>query len=450
MSRLPLVLALSLALAPALAGCMSQGDAPEGEAPAVKASAEDAGALDGPAPAAAKEAYEAQSEAGAVTVHPLSIQTTPAKAPYTQEFSGEFQPYQCMPTGGGLPLGGLGLAQGGQWFDVAEAFSANDVFSYEVTLTFTNTEQSWGELHLWHQFDQVGNYWTEPTSEGRGEIVLNFTGQGFILNAEPFALVGVDCWYGQVTSPLPYTISVSISFAEGAVPAQTPVLVTVPEGATRLFTSGLALDGAAPVESHYRVFAPDDSVLCECGLASDETLDVLELPAPGDYVILVDHTSNGFVAFGLDAPSPAPLQPLGTTFVEFVLASSDGGPVDETVSIDLPSTPLNMGTWVFAPGAFDGPPSVGAGHNVRVEVSNSRGVVLRNAMVGYLTYHAAAPGFFMTNDWFAIPLDGEWEFFTDHHAFNVGQHTVTVQADQLRGEARMIAMLYDRASAAPS
>lgn len=69
------------------------------------------------------------------------------------------------------------------------------------------------------------------------------------------------------------------------------------------------------------------------------------------------------------------------------------------------------------------------------------------SMVGYLTYHAAVPGIFITNDWFAIPLDGEWEFYQDHHAYDVGQHTVTVKADQLRGEARMLVQLYDRASA---
>lgn len=105
-----------------------------------------------------------------------------------------------------------------------------------------------------------------------------------------------------------------------------------------------------------------------------------------------------------------------------------------------------MGAWVFAPGDFEGAPDVGAGHNFHLTVANARGDVLRMSLAGYLTFHAAVPGMFATNEWYAVPIDGDWEFFQDHHAYDLGGHTVTVQADSLRGRAMLFAQFYDRAA----
>lgn len=441
------LLAALLVVTPLLAGCFADDESPL-QAQRVAASAADAGAVEGEAPSAAKEAYQLQASGGsdAITAYPIPFPTNAPKPPYANEFTGEFQPYQCLPTGGGLPLGGLGFANGGQSFDVSEAFAAGDVFRYDVQLTFTNTDESWAELHLWHQFDGVGNYWSEPTSEGRGEIVLNFTGQGYIVNEEFFAGVGVDCWYGSVTSPIPYRIVVAVTYAEGAVPSQVPVMLPIPEGASRLIVSGLALEGAGAVTSHFRVFAPDDSLVCECALTSADEASVVELPEAGEYVVLVDHTEGGFVAFALDAMPAAPLKPLATRSERFDLAASDGGSLDESMQLDLPSTPLGMWSWVFAPGEWADPPNAGAGHNLKIAVTNARGDVLRMSMVGYFTYHASVPGIFGTNDWYAVPLDGDWEFFQDHHAFDLGGHTVTVKADAIRGRVALFASFYDRGS----
>lgn len=439
-------LLVALLTAPLFAGCFSDGAGPETQA-VVAGSAEEAGAVDGPAPAAAKDPYRLSGDAGAeeVTVYPVSIQTNTPKPPYVQEFTGEYSAQQCTP-GGELPLGGLGLAEATKMFDVAEAFAPNDVFSYDVTLTWTNTDQSWAELHLWHQFDGVGNYWSQPTSEGRGEIVLNFTGQGFIVNDEFFAMVGIDCWFGQITSPLAFRIAVTLTFAEGAVPSQLPVLVRVPEGATRLFASGLALDASRGVTSHFRVFAPDDSLVCECALNSNEDAAIVELADAGDYVVLVDHTENGFVSLALDAMPDAALRPLPVVGEQYPLLASDGDrAIDETLQVQLPSTPLFLWGWINAPGPIDGSPNAGAGHNAKIAVSNARGDVLRIAMVGFATYHAHVPGVLMTNDWYAVPLDGDWEFFSDHHAYDLGGHTVHVTAETLRGEAVLFAGHYDRA-----
>ena len=365
---------------------------------------------------------------------------------FAEQFTGEFQPQECLPTGGGLPLGGLGLARGGKFFDVGEAFAKNDVFRYDVTLSFENSDQSWAELHLWNQFDNAGNYWNEPTSDGRGQVILNFTGQGFIVNDDFFAGVGVDCWYGQVTDPIPFTIDLNVIFAEGAVPAAQPVLLKVPEGTMKLFASGVAIDASKGVTAHFRVFRPDDSLVCACSLLSAQQVSTVPLEAAGDYVILVDHSENGFLSFGLDKESADKLRPLAARFEQFPVASSDGGPIDETLQIKLNSTPLNMGGWVFAPGDIMGNPDVGAGHNVKVAVSNAHGDVLRMGLVAYGTYHASVPNMMTTNDWYAIPIDGDWEFYQDHHAYDLGAHTVHVSAEQLRGVVMLFAQFYDRAT----
>lgn len=441
-----ILLSLTL-LAPLFAGCLAE-DAPPAAADAVAASAQDAGAVQGPAPAAAKDAYTVRTTtdeaAPTVTVHPARIETNAAKMPYTDTFEGVFSPQDCSPTGSGLPVGGFGLASPRRAFNVTDAFAKDDVFSYDVSLAWTNTDQSWGDLHLWHRFDGVSNTWTEFTGDKRGEVVLNFTGQGFIVSEDFLAFVGVACWYGAVTQPIPFTITLSVVFAEGAVPSDVPVLLRVPEGATKLFATGVALDPDAPVLSHYRVFGPDDELVCECALNSDETVDVLELDVPGDYVVLVDHTANGFLSLGLDAPVE-PLVPLDSQFAMYPLFASDGSTaVAETIMLDIPSTPLRLWAWVFAPGSIQDPPNVGAGHNLKISVTNGRGEVLRTSMVGYATYHAAVPGVLMTNDWYAVPLDGEWEFFVDHHAYDLGAHTVQLTADQMRGEARLFALHYLR------
>lgn len=447
MARTPLALALVLLLAP-LAGCFSE-DTPPAEASLVAADAAEAGAVDGPAPVAAKNPYQlADAEGGqATTVYPIAIETNAAKAPFSDTFTGEFQPQGCLPTGGGLPLGGLGFARNNFAFEITEAFAQHDVFRYDATLTFANTDSSWAELHLWTRFDNAGDYWNEPTSESRGETVINFTGQGFIVNEEFFAGVGVECWFGQITTPIPFTLTIDVSFAEGGVPSAQPVMLSAPEDATRLFATGLAIDGAKPVSSHFRVFAPDDSLVCECALSSNMPSVSIELAeGAGDYVILVDHTENGFLTFALDAPPTSPLKPLNSRFERFDVASSDGGSIDETVELVLNSTPLGMGAWVFAPGDISGTPDVGMGHNVQLTVANARGDVLRTKMVGYGTFHAAVPGMLSTNRWYAVPLDGDWEFFVDHHAFDLGGHTVTVHADTLRGKMTVFAQFYDRAT----
>lgn len=446
-----LVLSLLLVL-PVFAGCLGEEPASEPEAPPVAKSAEDAGAKSGDAPVAATQPYQVTlgdegSSQEVVTAYPVSLETNAAKPPLTLTFDGEFDAASCNPLGG-LPFGGLGAAQSWRFNDFSDQLAKGDVLSYAIEMKYTNTDQSNAELHLFYGVDTVQDYWQEPTGDVRGEVVMNFTGQSYRVDDEGPAWVAAACWYGVLTTPIPYTLTVTLTFAQGSVPSGAPMLLKVPANATRLFVSGVPLDAAQGVSSHYRVFAPDDSVLCECGLSSAGASASLVLPEPGDYVLLVDHTANGFVSFALDAPSPASLKPLGAEWATYPLTTSDGGPVDEAVDVDLPSTPLAMNAWVFPPGFSQGAPTpdAGMGKAVSLSITNGRGEVVRMKLGGYVTFHAGVPGQWMFGQWIPVALPGgEWEFFVDHHAYGPGAHQVSLKAEQMRGEAVLFAMHYVRA-----
>ena len=444
---LPILLVL-----PLFAGCLGGDEAPAATAPPVAKSAEEAGAKAGDAPVAASQPYQVTlGDEGAsqavVTAYPVTLETNAAKPPVTLDFSGEFDAASCNPMGG-LPFGGLGLAESWRWSGFADSLEQGDVLSYAIEMRYTNTDQSWAELHLFYGVDTVQDYWEEPTGDKRGEVVMNFTGQSYRVDDDGPAWVGAACWYGAVTTPIPYTLTVTLTFAQGSVPSGAPMLLEVPPNATRLFVSGVPLDPTQGVNSHYRVFGPDDLLVCECGLSSAQTSASLALPGPGDYVILVDHTANGFVSFALDAPPAAPLKPLEAEWEMYPLLTASGEPVDTLVDVDLPSTPLAMNVWVFPPGFSEGAPTpdAGFGKDVSITLTNGRGEVVRTKLGGYATFHVGVPGAWTIGQWFPVVVPGgEWEFFVDHHAYGPGAHQAQLKASQMRGEAVLFAMHYVRA-----
>lgn len=447
-------LCLLVALAAALAGCASGPSATEESVP-VKASAESAGAVDGPAPAAPKEAYAATAssatgsgESESLTVFPVLFPTNAAKAPFVEEYTGAFTPNDCSPNGQLLPSR---FIPGGapKWWNVSEAFAPGDVFSYAVTLTWTNTDDSWADLHLGNTFGGASDYWQEPTNDKRGEVVLNFTGQGYFGPAGR-AMVGADCWYGFTKDPIPFVIKLELTFAEGALPASTPALITVPDNATRLVARGVAVNPDEGVLSHFRVFKPDDTLLCECALDPMTAAATLPLIEGGDYVIIVDHTTNGFVSFGLDVVSPTPMKALShkmTPHVIFKDLNENGFSKEAAITFD--SVPLSMRAWVFPEGFSERKaPSAGAGSKYEIHVTSPRGEVLRQKMAAYATYRVSVPGVFSFQDWRPVAVPGgEWEFYTDHHAYSYGTHLVNVKADQIRGDVVLFVQQYDRAAA---
>lgn len=438
-----LLLALLTLAAPLLAGCLA--DEPVAAATESAPAAQDAGAVAGPAPSAPKEAFTVADEdaGGLATAYPVAMTTNPAKEPVTLDFTGEFQAQQCTPMGS-LPFGGLGLASPFASHDLSDAFSPGDVYAYHLELRFTNTDQSWAEIHLGYNLGGENDFWNEPTGDLRGEVVLSFEGQGYRLDADDPAFAFVACWYGSVTDPIPYTLTARFTFAEAAVPAQTPVLLSVPDNATRLFVRGVPLSEDKGVLSHYRVFAPDDSLVCECALGSDQETATLELPGPGDYVVLVDHTADGFVGFALDAPPAQALRPLEREWAVYSVHATDGtSPVDVLTPLDFPSTPLNVGAWVWPADLTEGAPGAGFGKGYSLTLSNARGDVLRQRMFGFVDYRVVAPGIW-TQSWYPVPVPGEWEFFEDHHSFDVGAHEAHLVAEQFRGEAVVFAQHYVR------
>lgn len=447
--------ALPLAAIVLAAGCLANDPdpAPAGDvAPLAEASGD--GSLPGPAAptgaytveaAPATEGDGAEAQAQSATAYPVRLATSAAKAPVTREFAGTYEPQDCTPNGG-VPLGGLGFAEGSRFHDFTDDVAVGDVLSYDLRMTWTNTDASWAEIHLGFSIGSAGDFWQEPTSEV-GERTINFTGQAFRGREEEQASLFVNCWYGQITEPIAYSITIALTFAEGAIPSSLPVQVAVPAGATRLFVSGLPASGAEGTPSHFRVFRPDDTVLCECALASDDQTAGVALDAgAGNYVVLVDHTANGFVTLALDAPNDGVAIPLALEWQQFDVFTSDGAQaVDETIAIDVPTVPLDMGAWVFAAGASaEGPFAVGLGKAYRLTVSNARGDVVRQAMAGHFTYRAAAPPVLGTSDWLPLPVGDEWEFTQDHHAYDLGEHTVRVTADAFRGDVVVWARQYVR------
>lgn len=446
MRATPTLICLTLTLA-ALAGCFTEDDPTPEVAPSIAGSAQEAGASSGPAPVAASEPFQVAGGAAGdetlVTAYPVAFETNAAKPPETREFAGEFTPTGCTPVRNVPLVGLLGvLPPNGGVYNVSDALAPGDVFSFDVQLRWTNTDESWADAHLFYAFGAATDNNNDFTGELRGEVVVNFTGQQFRLHDGQPAMVGAFCWYGQVTTPIPYTLTVTLHFAEAGVPSQTPILLDVPANATRLFVSGLALDPSQGVLSHYRIFGPDDELVCECSLSSNQAVATVELETTGAHVLLVDHTSNGFVSFALDAPPPAALRALDSVWSLMTLATSDGGAFDETVPFDLPATPLNMGAWVIPTGGE--PADAGFGQGYALDVTNGRGEVVRQRMEAFAMYRLEVPSLFGIGDWRALPVDGEWEFWQDHHAYGRGAHEAHVTADSFRGQVVLIQMSYVR------
>lgn len=423
-------LALLLIL-PAFVGCLG-GEEPAAVAPAAAASAEAAGAKSGEAPVAPKEAYAVDDKRVA---YPVAIETTSARPPVTLDLSGEFKPTDCRP----FNFGDLEqILQAASYHrrirDLSGELNVGDVFSYNITLSFTNTDQSWADIDLAYGLGSTIREDTQPTSELRGDIVVSFEGQGYRASEEDMAWIFVGCDFGLMTTAIPYTLTATFTFAEGAVPAEAPMLVTVPEGASKMFVRGVAVDASKGVLSHFRVFRPDDTLLCECALGSSEQVAEVALEGPGEYVLIVDHTDNGFVSVALDAPAKEPIRPLASEWVETLVLANEGGAVDKTVELQLERVPLFMYAYVTH---ID---PAGAGKKTQLSLTNARGEPLRISWGGHLAWYDPLLG---GNAWLGF-WPGDWEFVTDHHAFAEGQHVGRVTADELRGEIYLITRQYVR------
>ena len=432
----------ALLILPAFAGCLND-DAPTAtEAPPVASSAEDAGAVAGEAPSGAKEAYKVQAaanEAGdakeEVVAYPLNLRTNPAKAPVTHSFEGVFNATDCM----GIGLGPV--ADNNRFFDLSEMLTVGDVLAYDIQLSYEARQDNWAEIHLLVGMGNRIEGHNEPLGEQRGPIVQNFTGQTYRVTDDDFAFVSVNCWYGQASAPIPFKLDVKLTFAEAAVPAETPILFEAPEGATRLIVRGVPLDASQGVNSHFRIFGPDDALLCECGLGALDEASYWPIPAAGDYVVLVDHTSNGFVSLALDTVPSADLHPLQAEWVPYKVFTGDGSAVDATVNLDLPQVPLLMHAFSTAGG--DGT-SAGAGKGVQVTVTNGRGTPLAIKWGGYVAHQLRTPAANWNQWWGMWPEAAAWGYSADHHAYAPGGHQVHIKADALRGDVVVLTRQYVR------
>ena len=417
------VLFAFLLLLPAFAGCLSGGsdDAPPAaDAAGVAKSAQDAGAKSGEAPVAPKEAFIVEE----ATAYPVPVETNAARPPVVVDFSGEFTQADCRPLNfGGLEEQLASASVNRRFRELTDVLQVGDVFRYEIAVSYQNSDTSWAEIHPAYAFGSTVQEHSESTQD-MDDVLVEWSGQGFRASEDDMAWIFIGCFYGQLPRPIPYTYTVTLSFAEGAIPAESPLLLPVPDGATTLYVRGVPIDPAQGVMSHFRLFGPDDEVVCECALSSSEEATAVPLPGPGAYVLIVDHTDNGFVSAALDVPATTPMRALAAEWVQTSVFVAQGGAVDETVTLDLGSVPLFMAASVMpADGA-------GVGKKSHIDVANGRGEPLIATWGGHVTWtDPASEGTAWLGFW-----PGDWEFIVDHHAFAPGAHTVHVTAEELRGE----------------
>lgn len=435
-----LLLTLAL-LAPLASGCLGDEPAEPATGTAVATSAEDAGAVSGPAPSAPKEAYQVAAEDGAApaVAYPARLTTNPARAPVTLDFSDAFSPQDCRPLNfGDLEDAALQeVSRHRRLHLLADQLQVGDVFQYEIHMSYTNAADNWAEIHPRYGLGNTILEHEESTAEANGEVVIHWLGQSYRASDDDPAFLVVECEIGQFTQPIPYTLTITFTFGDSAVPAETPLLVPVPEGATRMFVRGVAVDPEEGVLSHFRLFGPDDAMLCECALGSN--MEVATVPVtPGEHVILVDHTSNGFVSLAFDAPPTAELRALEAEWVETQVLAATGEAVDTIVTIDLPRVPLFMEAFVRARDSEGG-----LGQQTSLVLTNERGEPLRIGWGGHLTFDDGQGG----TAWLGIPNTGggaSWFHVIDHHAFAPGAHQAQVKADFLRGEIYLLTRQYVR------
>lgn len=440
--RLPLLLA-SLLLLPAFAGCLAGDEpAPADDAGAPAATAQDAGAVAGPAPSGAKDAYVVPAseteDAKEAVAHPVPVRTNEARPPVVLDLSDEFTSTDCRGLRFGMAEQTLQQASRPRRFhDLSDQLQVGDVFQYNVTLSFENADGRWAEIQAMYGFGSTIRAYEEGTADKRGLVTIAWEGQGYRTSDSDPSFIDVNCWFGQLQEPLPYTLTVSLTFADNAIPAEAPMRLPVPEGAARLFVRGVPLDGEKGVLSHFRLFGPDDRLVCECALNSDRQVATVELPGPGDYVLLVDHTANGFVSAALDAPAQEEMTAMEMEWRHLPLFTVDGeASAFRTFEFDVPTVPLLMHAYVVSPESGNG----GAGRHTKLSVTNERGEVLRVGWGGHLTFDDPQG---QGRAWLGMSPDG-WEFFVDHHAYSPGKHVATLESEALRGQVVLVTRQYVR------
>ena len=421
--RLPAVLVASLLFA----GCLGAADTTGPTANLTST------ALTGNGTAAGSTtAFVVDDGEGATTIHPYKVPGGSPRAPESRSFTGTFAAQDCGP-------GGTGFLTGNPWrnHDFTDLFRAGDVVDLHVELRWTNTETSHGDIHLFVNTPGSGYFNSTGTDALRGEIVqawhtqLLWTGEDGVT-----AGAGPACFFGVVAAPIEYTLDVHAAYAANVIAAQTPFLVNVPEGATHLHLTGLPT-GDLPVTAHWRVFAPDDSLVGEFALNSNEASDAAALPSSGAYVVLVDHVENGFVALGADAPlvdDSMTALAYGFNAVE-IYRSDTGGPVDATVPFTLPRVPLTLFVWADA--AAEEP--AGAARALTFSVEGPRGLVLEWAQGGWAATNVAD-----MQIWQPLPTPGWQDITYDHHALAVGDHVANVNAENFRGSLTFFWVSYLR------
>ncbi|MHB8604464.1 MAG: hypothetical protein ACYDCK_04345 [Thermoplasmatota archaeon] len=434
----------------ALAGCLS-GATPKG-APAEKAAsnAPTATAADatttGAAIAAPSKPFQADSVANSdpntktsTTIYPFVPHGQRDKAAQRIVLKGTFNATDCTVPVANFFSPQLGSGQY-QPFDLKKYFEAGDTFDMNETMTWTNTASDAADLHLFSFLPTDSFYHTAPTYGTTGPVTIMYDAQQAWPNdaTNAYAWVGAVCFYATNAQPIDYTITLTITYLRGIAPAHTPVLLHVSQNVTELIASEVGITPAARVTAHYRIFDPDDKLLGSFALHSDGSAVRIPVKANGDYVLLVDHSENGYVAIGANAP-PADNEMifLKTQWAQKPLVNVEQpGPAAITATFVLPRVPLTL--YVYpAPAAQSG---VALLHNFDLKVKGPLGPVEDDAIPGEAILHLPICN---SACYFGLPIPG-WGYSYDHHALAAGEHTVNVNADEFSGSVYVSMMSYLR------
>ncbi len=422
------VLALAV-VAPALAGCLGGGDdaapspassAPPAPVPSVNGASPNATAS---GPTAPTGAFDVERDGSRATVYPYVIPGQKARPARALDFAGEYAPEDCTTI-----LASDVVGDRFRYHDLTGDLEAGDAVVLNVTFTYSNTDQNFADLHLSTGVPGQSYYFSESVGDRRGEIVQSFEYQfSYAGGPDAWAFVGVDCWWAANVQTISYALTVRLTFGEGVIPAGSPHLVRVDANVTELRVTGAPAAPGVVVTGHYRVFDPADRLLGEFALNSDEAFDAVRAPTPGDYVIIVDHSENGMLALGADArPADPEVRILDVAWQPTTdLVTTAPGPVDETVTVEIPRVPLRISPWVR-------PAEGGAalGKKITIDIDGPKGRVWHRQLPTYVGADLSRLGRTGT----VLPGPDPWESTYDHHALALGTHTVAIRADAFQGE----------------
>lgn len=180
------------------------------------------------------------------------------------------------------------------------------------------------------------------------------------LEGQPFEL-GIQVNNGRIVHPdgVKYSLRVDLFFVDGVLAPGAPYAIQVPENATGLVLKTERVTGDEHVDVSFLLIGPDDQLVRHLQ-HNDIGVDTLFLPVrqPGEHIVYSHHMHGGFVRLESEVPNPEfQARRLGMASTEFELYAT-GAPAPGTYA----ESGLGGNTW-GAEGTFE----VGPGFPLDIE-----------------------------------------------------------------------------------